>query len=71
MYSLFRESLNLEYIFILRVFLNFMRRITYPTRLKVFLLYLMFTQKKLVLFPIKDIEGIHELLTNTHLDTCL
>jgi hypothetical protein len=48
-----------------------MRRITYPTRLKVFLLYLMFTQKKLVLFPIKDIEGIHELLTNTHLDTCL
>jgi hypothetical protein len=71
MYSLFRESLNLDYIFILRVFLNFMRRITYPTRLKVFLLYLMFTQKKLVLFPIKDIEGIHELLTNTHLDTCL
>jgi hypothetical protein len=30
-FSFFRESLNLEYIFILRVSLNFMRRITYPT----------------------------------------
>jgi hypothetical protein len=41
-----------------------MRRISYPTRLKIFLFFSLCSLNFLVLLLIKDIEGIHELLAH-------